>query len=556
MGLFMFKLPDIGEGIAECEIATWRVAVGDVVKDDQPLVDMLTDKAAVEIPSPVSGVVKELRGAAGDKVSVGAVLLVIETAAEVAAPPAKAAPAPATAPAKASASVARAAAAAPVATGSGSSFSFKLPDIGEGIAECEIASWRVAVGDMVAEDQPLVDMLTEKAAVEIPSPVAGVVRELRGAAGDKIAVGAVMVVFEVSGGDSLLRETGEGRGGGAAVFAEPLSPAAAAGPHPAVGLHQSAEGHSSAGPTAPPLAQGRGLQAPLRAEGEKPLAAPSVRKHARELGIDLALVPGSLKGGRVGHEDLRAYQTAHAPSVSRLPSPVSPANGVELIKIIGLRRKIAEAMQRSKRNIPHFAYVEEVDVTELEALRVHLNETRRADQPKLTILPFLMQALVKAVPAFPMVNSTYDDVAGVVSRYQALHIGIAAQTPQGLVVPVAKHAETMDIWKAASEIKRLAEAARSGKAKREELSGSTITITSLGPMGGIASTPVINAPEVAIIGVNKMVERPMVRNGQVVIRTMMNLSSSFDHRIVDGWDAASFIQKVKGLLEHPATLFM
>lgn len=409
-------------------------------------------------------------------------------------------------------------------------FEFKLPDIGEGIAESEIATWRVTLGETIKEDQPLVDMLTDKAAVEIPSPVAGVVKELRGQAGDKIAVGAVLLVIDTAG------EAAAGK-------AEPTSVAAKTPAPPA--------------PMAAKAAQSSSTQAiaPLR-EG-KPLAAPSVRKRARELGVDLALVPGSKRGGRVGHEDLESY--CQAPAASVAPVPVvaaAKATGIEQIRVIGLRRKIAEAMQRSKQRIPHFAYVEEVDVTELEALRVHLNATKRPEQLKLTLLPFLMQALVKAVPSFPMVNATYDDEAGIVSRYQALHIGIATQTPNGLVVPVARHAETLDIWQAAVEIKRLADAARNGKASREELSGSSITITSLGPMGGIVSTPVINAPEVAIIGVNKMVERPMVRNGQVVVRTMMNLSSSFDHRIVDGWDAASFIQKLKSLLEHPATLFM
>jgi 2-oxoisovalerate dehydrogenase E2 component (dihydrolipoyl transacylase) len=405
------------------------------------------------------------------------------------------------------------------------SFEFKLPDIGEGIAQSEIATWRVAVGETIQEDQPLVDMLTDKAAVEIPSPVAGVVKELRGQAGDKIAVGAVLLVIDTAG-EAATSKT--------AAATAPSSAAAA----PAASRATPAQ-----------------AVAPLR-EG-KPLAAPSVRKRARELGVDLALVPGSKRGGRVGHEDLESY--CQAPAAGVAPATVvatAKATGVEQIRVIGLRRKIAEAMQRSKQRIPHFAYVEEVDVTELEALRVHLNESKRPEQTKLTLLPFLMQALVKAVPSFPMVNATYDDEAGVVSRYQALHIGIATQTPNGLVVPVAKHAETYDLWRAAAEIKRLADAARNGKASREELSGSSITITSLGPMGGIVSTPVINAPEVAIIGVNKMVERPMVRNGQVVVRTMMNLSSSFDHRIVDGWDAASFIQKLKGLLEHPATLFM
>ena len=384
-------------------------------------------------------------------------------------------------------------------------------------------------------------MLTDKAAVEIPSPVAGVVRELRGKAGDKIAVGAVLMVIATAAASSA---------------SNTLTPT----PLP--------EGEGKSSPSLPPPGEGGAERrmrapaatAPVRPIGEKPLAAPSVRKRAREMGIDLALVAGTKKGGRIGHEDLDAHRSAPAsmsaaPAVAAKPV-IAPSTGVEQIKIIGLRRKIAEAMQRSKRNIPHFAYIEEVDVTELEALRVHLNETKRPDQAKLTVLPFLMRAMVKAVPAFPNVNGNYDDEAGVFHRHGALHIGIAAQTNQGLVVPVVKHAETLDLWASAAELKRLADAAKTGKAKREELSGSTITISSLGPMGGIASTPVINAPEVAIVGVNKMVERPMVRNGQVVVRTMMNISSSFDHRIVDGWDAASFIQRLKQYLEHPATIFM
>lgn len=411
-------------------------------------------------------------------------------------------------------------------------FTFKLPDIGEGIAECEIATWRVSVGDTVKEDQPLVDMLTDKAAVEIPSPVAGVVKELRGSAGDKVAVGAVLLLIETAAGAA------------APVESAPAAPSTIATPAKAM---------------ATPVAAAPKPAAPLRADGEKPLAAPSVRKRARELGIDLAEVAGSKKGGRIGHEDLDSHGTAPqaaTPVAAQPGNALAKATGVEQIKIIGMRRKIAESMQRSKRNIPHFAYVEEIDVTELEALRVHLNATKRPDQTKLTLLPFLMRAMVKAVPLFPNVNGNYDDEAGIFHRHSALHIGVAAQTPQGLMVPVAKHAEALDLWACAAELKRVAEAAKSGKAKRDELSGSTITISSLGTMGGIVSTPIINAPEVAIVGVNKMVERPMVRGGQVVIRTMMNLSSSFDHRIVDGYDAASFIQKLKQLLENPATIFM
>lgn len=413
--------------------------------------------------------------------------------------------------------------------GKESVFTFKLPDIGEGIAECEIATWRVAVGDTVKEDQPLVDMLTDKAAVEIPSPVNGVVKELRGNAGDKVAVGAVLLLIETAAD--------------ASQKVEPAAPAAA-----------PAAATTSSGATPAPAAAKPATA--LRADGEKPLAAPSVRKRARELGIDLAEVAGSKKGGRIGHEDLDAHGQPTAAGASATAPALARAAGIEQIKIIGMRRRIAESMERSKRRIPHFSYVEEVDVTELEALRLHLNESRRPDQTKLTVLAFLMRAMVKAVPSFPNVNGSYDDEAGIFHRHQALHIGIAAQTPQGLMVPVAKHAEAMDLWACAAELKRVAEAAKSGKAKREELSGSTITISSLGTMGGIVSTPIINAPEVAIIGVNKMVERPMVRNGQVVIRTMMNLSSSFDHRIVDGHDAASFIQKLKAYLEHPATIFM
>lgn len=407
-------------------------------------------------------------------------------------------------------------------------FTFKLPDVGEGIAESEIATWRVAVGDVVKEEQPLVDMLTEKAAVEIPSPVAGRIVELRGNAGDKIAVGSALIIIETAAEGAVPAKAPEAP---KTATSAPAKPAAAVAAAPADA-------------------------APVRPAGEKALAAPSVRKRAREMGLDLDTVPGTGRGGRVTHEDL--LQKTPAPAVAA-PAPQvarGKLTGVEQIKIIGMRRKIAEAMQRSKQRIPHFAYVEEVDVTELEALRVHLNASKRPEQPKLTLLPFLMRALVKAVPSFPQINATFDDEQGVLTRYQALHVGIAAQTPQGLVVPVVKHAEALDLWGAASEIKRLADAARAGKATRDELTGGSITISSLGPMGGIVSTPIINAPEVAVVGVNKLVERPMVRNGQIVVRQMMNLSSSFDHRIVDGWDAASFIQKVKVLLEHPATLFM
>ena len=427
-------------------------------------------------------------------------------------------------------------------------FTFKLPDIGEGITEAEIATWRVAIGDMVKEDQPLVDVLTEKAAVELPSPFAGKVVALQGNPGDFVPVGSALVVLEVAGE-------------GSAEEPAAAAPAPAKAPPPAPAAKDKAA-KPAAAPPAPapaPVAQAAasaGVQLVPRSEGSKPLATPAVRQRARDLGIQLSYVPGSGPAGHITHADLDAFIARKPTAGAAVSSARHKREGVEQIKIIGLRRKIAEAMQRSKQRIPHFAYVEEVDVTELEALRNHLNERRKPDQAKLTLLPFLVQALVRAVPDHPEVNGTFDDEAGIVHRPAGLHVGIATQTPNGLVVPVIRHAETLDLWQAAAEIKRLAEAARTGKASREELSGSSITISSLGPMGGIVSTPVINAPEVAIVGVNKMIERPMIRNGQIVPRLMMNLSSSFDHRIVDGWNAAEFIQHIKRLFENPATLFI
>ncbi|NGY04093.1 dihydrolipoamide acetyltransferase family protein [Solimonas terrae] len=403
---------------------------------------------------------------------------------------------------------------------------FKLPDVGEGIAESEIATWRVAVGDVVGEDQPLVDMLTEKAAVEIPSPVDGRIVELRGNAGDRIAVGAVLVVIDTDTAAAAVADGG--------VAASPPS--------------------TSAPPVAAAERPAATVAAPAVAARGKSQTSPAIRKLARELGIDLQQIKGSGPRGRVMREDVRAAVAAPTPTSARA-EPDVPA-GIESIPVIGMRRRIAEAMQRSTQRIPHFSYVEEVDVTELEALRVHLNETQGGARGKLTLLPFLMKAIIKLRPRFPQINANYDDEAAVLHRHAAVHVGIATQTPQGLMVPVVRNAQTLDLWASGAAIRRLADAARSGKAKREELSGSTITITSLGAMGGIASTPIINAPEVAIVGVNKMLQRPMLRGGSVVLRQMMNLSSSFDHRIVDGYDAAEFIQAIKGLLEHPATLFL
>jgi 2-oxoisovalerate dehydrogenase E2 component (dihydrolipoyl transacylase) len=430
-------------------------------------------------------------------------------------------------------------------------YSFKLPDVGEGIAESEIAQWRVKVGDEVKEDQPLVDMLTDKAAVEISSPVSGKILELRGKEGDMAAVGGVLVVIEVEGAGTPEAETAP-----APSPAENATPAA-----PAAAPTAPSQSEANAEPPAKAQAPMPAMQAPVnalpRAEGQKPLASPAVRQRAHDLGIALQYVSGSGAAGQITHADLdgfiaRGGQVIAAPAATGLRA----RSGVEPIKVIGMRRKIAEAMQRAKQRIPHFAYVEEVDVTELEALRQRLNQQHGSSRGKLTLLPFLVRALANAITRYPQINVNYDDEAGIAYRIAALHVGIATQTPSGLVVPVVRHAEALDMWACSSEIKRLANAAREGKAKREELSGSTLTITSLGALGGIVTTPVINAPEVAIIGVNKMVDRPMVRNGQVVIRTMMNLSSCFDHRMVDGFDAAEFIQDVRAQLESPATLFI
>ncbi|MEZ5468260.1 MAG: dihydrolipoamide acetyltransferase family protein [Lysobacterales bacterium] len=430
---------------------------------------------------------------------------------------------------------------------------FKLPDVGEGIAESEIAEWRVKVGDKVEEDQPLVDMLTDKASVEISSPVAGIVLELCGKAGDMAAVGGPLVILEVEGAGT--------KGADEAHAAAKAAPAPApASPSPESRVPSPGPSESrvpSPGPSESRVSGPEPHQGLPRPAGEKPLASPAVRRRAQDLGIQLQFVPGTGPAGQIRHEDLDAF-IARGPGAAGGAAPAMRAKreGVEAIKVIGVRRKIAEAMQRAKQRIPHFAYVEEIDCTELETLRKQLNEQYGKERGKLTLLPFLVRALANAVVKFPQVNVTFDDDAGIAYRHAALHVGIATQTPNGLMVPVVRHAESLDLWQTSAEIKRLANAAREGKAKREELSGSTLTITSLGALGGIVTTPVINAPEVAIIGVNKMVERPMVRSGQIVIRSMMNLSSCFDHRMVDGYDAAEFIQYVRAQLENPAMLFI
>lgn len=432
-------------------------------------------------------------------------------------------------------------------------FEFRLPDIGEGIAEAEIVAWHVKVGEKIEEDQHLVDVMTDKATVEMTSPVTGVIVSLRGTPGEMATVGAPLVEFDVEGAGNVSEAPAATQP--SAQDKKTSSPAAQKSDSEKPSLAKDQQ------PAAPKRGE-EGIREELapafarRAAGSKPLASPAVRRRAEEVGVQLQFVPGSGPAGRIEQADLDGYIASGGKAATARAGGYAPREGIEEIKIIGLRRKIAEKMQDSKRRIPHFAYVEEVDMMELEDLRAHLNATRRADQPKLTLLPFLMRGLVRLLPAYPQINSRFDDDAGVVHRHAAVHIGIATQTANGLIVPVVRHAETLDVWQSASEVARVAELTRSGKASRDDLSGSTITITSLGALGGIVTTPVINHPEVAIIGPNAIIERPVVRKGQIVVRKMMNLSSSFDHRVVDGYDAAEFIQELKALLEHPATLFM
>lgn len=425
----------------------------------------------------------------------------------------------------------------------------KMPDLGEGIAEVEVVAWRVQPGDAIVEDQILADVMTDKATVEIPSPVHGTVISLGGKVGESLAVGAELIRLEV-----------DGAGNAKAAPAPADEPAEV--PHGFVPepprVAEAAASVAQAAPivAAPPRPARTPAPAPaLRAAGEKPLAAPAVRKRAWDLGIELQYVAGSGPAGRITHADLDAHVAGRGRAAGA-DGRYAQLEGEEAVPVIGLRRKIAEKMQLAKRQIPHFTYVEEVDVTDLEALRGQLNARYGEERGKITLLPLLMRAVVLAIRRFPAVNARYDDQANVVTCYAPVHVGIATQTDAGLMVPVVRHAEARDPWSSAAEIARLADAARHGKAARDELSGSTITITSLGALGGIVSTPVINHPEVAIVGVNRIVDRPVIRNGGMVARKLMNLSSSFDHRVIDGMVAAEFIQAVRSYLESPATLFV
>jgi len=450
----------------------------------------------------------------------------------------------------------------------------KMPDIGEGIAEVELVAWHVKPGDVVDEDQVLADVMTDKANVEVPSPVKGTVLALGGDVGQVLAVGSELIRIEVA-------ETAEAGAVERATKVGAMS-AARPSPQPSPQSPQRGEGVRPEAASAAPsqtrrVSTGGSLEEPVMHVSEiqrsdRPIATPSVRRRAWELGIDLQSVKATGLGGRIMHGDLEAHVAKHGSStpsralagerqdegvvtITTTPN-YAERNDEQQIPVIGVRRKIAQKMQESKRRIPHFTYVEEVDVTDVEILRSQLNIRFGAQRGKLTLLPFLVRAAVIALRDCPQINARFDDEAGIVTRHGAVHIGVATQTAAGLMVPVLRHAETRDLWSCASEVSRLADAARAGKVTRDELTGATLTITSLGALGGIASTPVINHPEVAIVGVNRIVERPVYRNGTIVPRQLMNLSSSFDHRVVDGIDAAKFVQAIRSLLEVPTTLFV
>lgn len=419
-------------------------------------------------------------------------------------------------------------------------YTFRLPDVGEGVAEAEIVAWHVKIGDQIDEDQLMVDVMTDKATVEMTTPVAGRVIALHGDIGQRMPVGSVLIELDTNQNVSA-PETAK---------APPEAPAS----KPVVAAPVAAAPAKSTSSAAPAKSE-TARAAATRAPGDLSLAAPATRRRAYELGVPLQFVPGTGPGGRITAEDLNAY-VAGGPTGALVQRHHVKREGITETRIVGLRRKIAENMQVSKRRIPHFTYVEEFDLTELGRLRREVNAESRMDRPKLTLLPFFMRALVSLVADFPQVNARYDDEASILRTYEGLHVGIATQTPGGLMVPVVHHVEALGLFECASELARVTKAAREGKATRDELTGSTITLTSLGALGGVSATPVINYPEVAIIGPNKLVERPVVLNGQVAVRTMMNLSASFDHRIVDGYDAARFIQALKRLIEQPALLFM
>ena len=433
-------------------------------------------------------------------------------------------------------------------------FTFNMPDIGEGIAEAEIVQWHKQVGDQISEDEEFVDMMTDKATVPMESPVNGKILEIAGGEGDMVSIGSMLVVIEVEGEvpEDVVEEAAPATDSAPASAPAPKDEAVEERIEVENSDPSDADDALAADPKPVPLPAP--TPAPEPVQHAKVLATPAVRKRAKDLGVDLAQVKPA-EDGRVRHGDLDQFLSYNA----GYGAAAAPRADEEK-KVIGMRRRIAENMAASKRNIPHFSYVEECDVTDLEVLRAQLN-SNRGDKPKLTILPLLITAICKTLPDFPMINARYDDEAGVVTRHGAVNLGMAAQTDAGLMVPVIRNAQAQNLWQLANEISRLAEAARSGTAKSEEMQGGTLTVTSLGPLGGVATTPVINRPEVAIIGPNRIIERPMYVTGsdgveRIEKRKLMNISISCDHRVVDGWDAASFVQALKRLLETPALILI
>jgi 2-oxoisovalerate dehydrogenase E2 component (dihydrolipoyl transacylase) len=503
MSRFIFKLPDLGEGTVEAEIVAWRVKPGDVVKEDDVVAEVMTEKAVVEVPAPVSGTVVSVTGVAGDKLAVGSELIVIETVEGAAAVVED----------------------TPAASANGKGASHLAEDDEFYVFEPgELTSTNNKAPALhVVPDLPKPEPVAAEAAEDVAAD----------SAQDTHAKNAQSGLEAASASGSAITASGNAHGARAiSARSAPSDSDGENGPH----------------------ANGAVLNG---SRSGRVATSPAIRRRAREAGVDLTSVPGSGPHGRIMRKDFEEFLSAQVlPFNARSKSSAAPAGGVEEIKVIGLRRVIAQRMSESKRNIPHFAYVEEVDVTELESLRRHLNSKQEKGAPSLTYLPFLVAALTRVLPDFPQINALYDAERNVLLRHSAVHVGVATQTPDGLKVPVVKDAQARSLWELSAEIRRVSEAARTNKATREELSGSTITVTSLGKLGGIASTPIINAPELAIIGVNRAVERPMVYDGAITIRRMMNLSSSFDHRFVDGHDAAALIQEIKERLEHPATIFM
>jgi 2-oxoisovalerate dehydrogenase E2 component (dihydrolipoyl transacylase) len=506
VGEFVFKLPDIGEGVVEAEITAWHVAVGDVVEEDAPLADAMTDKATIELTSPVSGTVSSLGCEEGDIFAVGGALVVLETEGE-------------TAEDKTINLAENTEPRSEDAPTSEADFIFKLPDIGEGVVEAEITAWHVSEGDEVEEDDPLADAMTDKATIELTSPVKGIVSKLGCEEGETFPVGGDLVILKTK--DQAVPQ------------AAPSKPTPA--PAPNVSKPKPA-------PTEPALAT-----AP---KSSKVLASPAVRKRAAQAGIDLSKAKASGSEGQVTHADLDVLEKA-----------LEPLEGETRIKVIGLRRLIAQRMQEAKRHVAHFTYVEEIDVTELEAFRKRANERKSEDRPKLTVLPFIIRAMAVTLRDWPQFNALYNDGSlgtpgNYISQFSDLNLGIATQTDIGLVVPVLRKAQTLSVWDMAKEIARLSEGARTNKLKPEEMSGATTTLTSLGPLGGIVTTPVVNRPEVAIFGPNKIRPKLILENGDVIERKVMNFSVSCDHRVIDGYDAASMMQDLKALLEDPQMMFL